>query len=100
MGMIRPEPKASNGYNNGDIDEAVLLFQHPAVADGNHPSKASRDYLIEAGYATSINGLTMLTGRGKLGALMSWPMPLIWFTRWRKTMSNPFVPTGRAAHLP
>ncbi len=84
MRAIRKEPKSSNGWNNGDIDELICMFCAAMVWDGNHPSKSSRDYLIANGYAFSYDGQTSLTGKGKIAALFQWPMPKVWFSRVRR----------------
>lgn len=86
---VRRCDRASNGWNGGDIDELVALFRAALLWDGNHPSKASRDYLIANGYAVSVDGYTALTGKGKLAALFHWPMPRAWFNIWRRGHIRP-----------
>lgn len=90
MKAIRKKPTASNGYNNGDIDELVQMFRAAMTWDGNHTSKSSRDWLIEQGYAYRHDGLTALTGKGKIAALFCWPMPKVWFSLWRRNQLNGF----------
>lgn len=68
--IIRREPKASNGWNNGDIDVARQLFDK-AVWDGDLCSKESRDHLVRNGYAFRSDGFQMLTESGKR-AFISW----------------------------
>lgn len=71
-------------FNSGDTDELALLFMKALVWDGDHPSKDSRDYLIEGGWAERREGYTALTGKGKIAALTCWPMPRTWFRLWRR----------------
>lgn len=77
-------------WNNGDIDELVQMFKAAMTWDGNHCSKESRDHLIHNGYAYRHEGLTALTGKGKIAALFCWPMPLVWWSLWRKTGTRAF----------
>ncbi len=84
MKAIRKEPRSSSGWNNGDIDELVQMFKAAMTWDGNHCSKESRDHLIKHGYAYRSLGLTALTGKGKIAALFCWPMPRVWFRKWRR----------------
>lgn len=89
--IIRKEPKASNGRNNGDLDVAFQLFSIGMVWDGNLASKESRDYLVAQGFACRKEGMNALTGRGALAFLAS---PAVWvsaFRRWRLWRRNPFV---------
>lgn len=88
---IRKNHKASDGWNGGDIDELVAMFKASLLWDGNHPSKSSRDYLIEAGFAFRVDGQTALTGKGKIAALTCWPMPRVWFRMWRRGVSPLFT---------
>lgn len=82
MRAVRRDSRASNGWNGGDIDELVQMFTAALLWDGNHCAKESRDYLIEHGYAYRSKGLTALTGKGKIAALLCWPMPRVWLKRW------------------
>lgn len=87
------EKRKRNGghqYNGGDIDELVQMFRAALTWDGNHCSKESRDHLISSGYAYRKEGLTALTGKGKIAALFCWPMPLVWFRIWRRGKLNGF----------
>jgi hypothetical protein len=84
MKAVRKCKRSSDGYDSGDIDELVQMFQAALTWDGNHCSKSSRDHLIEHGYAYRIKGLTALTGKGKIAALLCWPMPRVWFRLWRR----------------
>lgn len=87
MRAVRKCSKSSDGWNSGDKDTLAVLFQYALVWDGSIPSKESRDYLIENGYAFRFDGLTALTGKGKLAALICWPMPAYWLAvrrRWPK----------------
>lgn len=68
--IIRREPKASNGWNGGDIDTARQLLDK-AVWDGDLCSKSSRDHLVSNGYAFRSDGFQMLTEKGKQ-ALLLW----------------------------
>lgn len=89
--MIRREPRASNGWNNGDLDVAQQLFACGMVWDGNLASKASRDHLVANGYAVRAGGMQALTGRGTLHFLTT---PAVWistFRRWRNWRRNPLV---------
>ena len=70
--IIRPEPKASNGWNGGDIDTARQLF-NDAVWDGNLCSKSSRDHLVRNGYAVRSDGYQMLTNKGR-EAFLEWEL--------------------------
>lgn len=85
--MIRRLPNGK--LHGGDVDTGMALFRAAMVWDGNHPSKSSRDHFIAYGYAYRVNGLTALTGKGKLAMLhpKMWPA---WFRRWRKWGGNPF----------
>ncbi len=87
---IRKCKRSSNGWDGGDIDELVQMFQAAMTWDGNHSSKDSRDRLIYHGYAYRVEGLTALTGKGKIAALFCWPMPRVWFKVWRRTGRTPF----------
>lgn len=75
---VRRCPHSSDGWNSGDKDELYQMFTAALTWDGNHASKESRDHLIANGYAYRVDGLTALTGKGKLAALFSWPMPRFW----------------------
>lgn len=90
MRAVRKNPKSSSGYDSGDIEELVCMFKAAMLWDGNHPSKTSRDYLIENGYAYRKDGQTALTGKGKIAALFCWPMPRAWFRMWRRGVSPLF----------
>ncbi len=92
---IRKCKFSSDGWNGGDIDELVQMFLAAMTWDGNHCSKSSRDHLIEHGFAYRHEGQTALTGRGKVAALTCWPMPLVWFRRWRRIKRNPFNRTDQ-----
>ena len=61
--MIRREPKASNGWNGGDIDTARQLLCG-AVWDGDLCSKSSRDHFVRNGYAFRADGYQTLTEKG------------------------------------
>lgn len=90
--MIRFNPNASNGRNSGDLDVAFQLFQRGMVWDGNIASKASRNHLLEKGYAVRHAGFTALTGKGVLAFFVS---PAVWasaYRRWRLWKRNPFKP--------
>ena len=89
--MIRRCDKSSDGWNNGDEDVAFQLFSCGMVWDGNITSKASRDHLVEHGYAVRCHGMQALTGKGVVHFLTT---PAIWrsaFRRWRLWSRNPFV---------
>lgn len=95
--MIRRNPKASDGWNHGDLDVAFQLFQYGMVWDGNIASKLSRNHLIEQGYAIRRSGFTALTPRGVLRFVMT---PRVWlavYRRWRLWKQNPLAP--RAARV-
>ncbi len=62
--IYRKNPKASSGWDNGDIDVAFQLFQCGMVWDGNLTSKSSRDHLVEHGYAVRHGGMQAMTGKG------------------------------------
>lgn len=68
--IIRREPKASNGWNGGDIDTARQM-RDKAVWDGDLCSKTSRDHLVRNGYAFRSDGYQTLTEQGKQ-ALSAW----------------------------
>ncbi len=82
--IVRRSSKSSDGWNGGDIDTTLALFQTAIVWDGDIPSKTSRDHLVAAGYAGRHDGVQALTGKGKLAALFQWPMPRVWWRRWRR----------------
>ena len=85
--MIR---RMQNGkLNGGDVETGMALFRAAMVWDGNIPSKSSRDYFIENDYAYRVNGLTALTGKGKM-AMLHPKMWRAWLRRWRKWGGNPF----------
>ena len=89
--MIRREPRASNGWNNGDLDVAFQLFACGMVWDGNLTSKTSRDHLVRNGYAVRHEGMQTLTGRGTLHFLTT---PAVWrsaWRQWRNWRRNPLV---------
>ena len=89
--MIRKEPRASNGWNNGDLDVAFQLFQDGLVWDGNVCSKEGRDHFISHGYAIRAEGYTALTGKGTLRLLRT---PCFWrsvWKRWWRWKKNPLV---------
>lgn len=91
MKIIRDEPKARNGKNNGDLDVAFQLFSCGMVWDGNVASKSSRDHLVAGGYAVRHEGMQALTGRGTIAFLLS---PAVWAAAWRRGRRgrrNPFV---------
>lgn len=93
--MIRREPRASNGWNNGDLDVAFQLFASGMVWDGNLVSKESRSHLVRNGYAVRHAGMQSLTGRGVLHFLTS---PAVWrsaWRYWRRWHRNPFVADER-----
>lgn len=97
MRMIRREPRASNGWNNGDLDVAIQLFACGMVWDGNLASKSSRDHLVANGYAVRHGGMQALTGRGVLHFLTT-PAALISVARrWRNWRRNPL--TADAARI-
>jgi hypothetical protein len=91
MTFIRKEPRARDGWNNGDKDVAFQLFRG-VVWDGDLASKSSRDHLVEHGYAERFpNGMQTLTRKGRTAFLTS---PVIWlsaYRRWRLWGRNPFV---------
>lgn len=94
MPLVRKEPRARNGRNNGDIDVAFQLFSCGMVWDGNLASKESRAHLVRSGYAVQREGMTAMTGRGVMAFLAS---PVVWcsaFHRWRRSRRNPFVADG------
>jgi len=68
--IIRPEPKASNGWNGGDIDTARQM-RDSAVWDGDLCSKSSRDHFVKNGYAFRSDGFQILTDEGRR-ALIEW----------------------------
>jgi hypothetical protein len=89
--MIRRNPKAKGGWDNGDIDAAFQLFSCGMVWDGNLTSKSSRDHLVRNGYAVSHDGMQSLTGRGVLAFLST---PVVWrsaWRMWRRWGRNPLV---------
>ena len=91
MRMIRREPRASNGFNNGDLDVAFQLFACGMVWDGALSSKESRDHFVANGYAVRRSGVQAMTGRGVLHFLST---PAVWrsaFNRWRSWRHNPLV---------
>jgi len=91
MRMIRREPRARNGWNNGDLDVAFQLFESGMVWDGNLTSKSSRDHLVANGFAVRSEGMQSLTGRGTWHFLTT---PAVWisaYRRWRNWRRNPFV---------
>ena len=91
MRMIRREPRASNGWNNGDLDVAFQLFACGMVWDGNLASKSSRSHLVEHGYAVHAHGYQTLTGKGVLHFLTT---PAVWvsaFRKWRNWKRNPLT---------
>ena len=91
MSIIRREPRASNGWNNGDIDVAMQLFQCGMVWDGNLASKSSRDHLVAEGYAVRREGMQALTGKGTIAFLTSRAVWASAFRRWRLWGGNPLV---------
>ncbi len=89
--MIRREPRAKNGWDNGDIDVAFQLFSCGMVWDGNLTSKQSRDHFVRNGYAVSHGGMQSLTGRGILHFLTT---PAVWRSVWHRRWNwgrNPLV---------
>lgn len=90
MRAVRKSKHASDGYNGGDIDELVQMFKAAMTWDGNHCSKESRDHLIANGFAYRVEGQTALTGKGKIAALLCWPMPRVWFKKWRRDGRDAF----------
>lgn len=91
--MIRREPRASNGWNSGDLDVAFQLFQCGMVWDGNLACKSSRSHLVENGYAVRRNGVQALTGKGIVHLLTSRAAWGYAYRRWRAWKRNPFVAT-------
>lgn len=89
--LIRREPRASNGWNNGDLDVAYQLLTCGMVWDGNLVSKDSRNHLVANGYAVRHDGMQSLTGRGVVAFLThraAWAM--LW-RRWWRYGGNPLV---------
>ena len=91
--MIRREPRASNGWNNGDLDVAFQLFACGMVWDGNLASKGSRSHLVEHGYAVRCSGFQALTGKGVLHFLTTRSVWVSAFRKWRRWKRNPFTAT-------
>lgn len=75
MPLIRKNPKASNGLSGGDIDVALQLFGR-RVLDGNVASKASRDHLVEQGYAVRFRDGTQTLSRKGVAAFFLSPVML------------------------
>lgn len=91
MPLIRKEPRASNGWNNGDLDVAFQLLTRGMVHDGCVVSKEPRDHLVAGGYAVRHGGMQAMTGKGVFACLTSPPMLAYLLRRWRRTRSNPLV---------
>lgn len=89
--MIRREPKASSGWNSGDLDVAFQLFSCGMVWDGNLTSKESRDHLVAHGYAVRHEGMQTLTGKGVVAFLTHRAVWASAFRRWRNWGRNPLV---------
>ena len=81
MPLIRKEPRARHGWNNGDLDVAFQLFACGMVWDGALVSKESRDHLVREGYAVRRDGLQALTGKGTVAFLTS---PAVWASAYRR----------------
>jgi hypothetical protein len=95
MTFIRKEPRASNGWDNGDLDVAFQLFSCGMVWDGNLTSKPSRDHFVQNGYAVRHDGMQALTGKGVVAMLTT---PAIWasaYRRYKNWKRNPFVADSR-----
>ncbi len=95
-GLIRREPRASCGWNNGDLDVAYQLLTCGMVWDGNLVSKDSRNHLVEHGYAVQHNGMQALTGKGVWAFLTHQRCWRYLWRRWRQTGTNPLVVDERA----
>lgn len=95
MSIIRRTKNASNGLNGGDLDTAFYMFRCGMIYDGNLPSKDSRNYFREQGYAVSYDGMTCLTGRGVVALLTN--RHALWYAWrvWRRERRNPFFATAR-----
>lgn len=89
--IFRKEPRASNGWNNGDIDVAFQLFSCGMVWDGNVTSKSSRDHLVARGYAVRHEGMQSLTGKGIVAFLLHHRTWISAFNRWRHWRKNSFI---------
>ena len=89
--MIRREQRASNGWNNGDIDVAIQLFRSGMVWDGNLVSKESRSHFVANGYAVRHEGMQALTGKGILAMLCSYAVWRSVYLRVRRYRRNPLV---------
>jgi len=89
--IYRKNKRASNGWNNGDIDVAFQLFSCGMVWDGNLTSKSSRDHLVEVGYAVRHEGMQSLTGKGIIAFLLHFRTWISAFNRWRLWRKNSFV---------
>ena len=62
--MIRAEPKATNGLNNGDIDFLKQLLLNRSIEDGDEVCKSSKFYFLSEGFAEYNNGYTSITPKG------------------------------------
>ena len=92
MRAVRRNPRKPDRpkWNVCDQEELVQMFRAAMTWDGNHCSKDGRDHLLEHGYAYRVEGQTALTGKGKIAALLCWPMPLVWYREWRRGKLNGF----------
>lgn len=91
MRMIRRCEHSKSGWNSGDLDVAFQLFRCGMVWDGNLASKASRNHLVEHGFAVRREGFQALTGRGVVHFLTSRAVWASAWQRWRTWERNPFV---------
>jgi len=72
-------------YSGADLDVAFQLFRDGLVCDGSLASKASRNYLVDEGYAVRKSGYQALTGKGTIAFLTH---PRVWlylFRRWKRS---------------
>lgn len=98
MRMIRRCERASNGWNNGDLDVAFQLFSCGMVWDGNLASKSSLGYFVLHGFAIRHGGMQSLTGKGIAHFLST---PAVWisaFRRWRLWGHNPLLADKARIH--
>lgn len=56
---------AGETFDGGEWDTLVWMKQHGKVEDGDVPSKASRDSLVERGFVERGDGMNWLTDKGK-----------------------------------
>ncbi len=96
MSIIRREPKASSGWDSGDLDVAYQLFTCGVVWDGNLASKSSRDHLVAEGYAVRYRGAQALTGKGTVAFLRHRAVWVYLWRRWRRWGGNPLVASAEA----